>query len=306
MCNLTKKLNTTYLLTLLITLAFNSQIEVSAQKTISEKNSTCFELPKKIHETSGLIFWNNLVWTHNDDSDNTIYGINPTTGKIDSIITIPQLNVVDWEELQHDESYFYLGDFGNNYQGNRTNLRIYKVNKSTLQLDTINFSYPEQNDYSIQKPDKTSFDCEAFLVSDSCIYLFTKNWKHKNTTLYKIPNRSGGYIAEKINCFNSKGLITGATFHPSNKLVALIGYTKTLKSFIYLLYNFEDDDFLNGKHHRLTIKKRFLQTESVSFITNTQLAFTNERFHYAFIKRKQQLRIFDLAPIFQRLAIPID
>jgi hypothetical protein len=36
----------------------------------------------------------------------------------------------DWEELTQDKTHFYLGDFGNNASGNRTDLTIYKIAKT--------------------------------------------------------------------------------------------------------------------------------------------------------------------------------
>ncbi|MCO5259102.1 MAG: T9SS C-terminal target domain-containing protein [Crocinitomicaceae bacterium] len=282
---------------------------ISAQSSFKLKEKDIVflkDLPKKIKETSGLTYWNNLLWTHNDDSDNSIYGIQPATGEIDSIIKIESLKVVDWEELQHDENYFYIGDMGNNGQGNRTDLRIFKVSNKDYTIDTIQFYYPEQTDFSIHEKRNTNFDCESFLATDSIIYLFTKEWKTKKTTLYKLPNAIGNHKAIKVTTFKSKGLITGATFHPSKKAILLVGYSKTLNPFLYVIYNYTNDNFFYGKQKRLTLKERFLQVEGASFINNTQLAITNERFHYSFIKNPPQLRIIDLTTVFKKLAIPTD
>jgi hypothetical protein len=38
-------------------------------------------LPGVLHETSGLVFSDNLLWTTNDDTDTTVYGVD-TSGII--------------------------------------------------------------------------------------------------------------------------------------------------------------------------------------------------------------------------------
>lgn len=272
--------------------------------TIPDSSIQVFPLSDEIKETSGLIYWNDLLWTHNDDNDNTIYGINPTSGKTEQKITIQQLKVKDWEEIQHDKNYLYIGDFGNNYKGNRTDLRIFRKLNISDQLDTILFSYPEQTDFSAQKANSTNFDCEAFLVTDSMIYLFTKEWKSEKTTLYKIPNNPGKHHAHKISSFNSNGLITGAAFNPErNSIIILTGYSKTLSPFLYILSDFQKDDFFSGKQQRLKIGKHFLQTESVAFVSSTKIAVTNEQFNHSLIKSPQQLFIIDLEQLFKIIRI---
>lgn len=279
-----------------------------SQKNIQLKESSIirFDLPKKLKETSGLIFWNNLLWTHNDDNDNSIYGINPSSGKIDSILTFSQLRVNDWEELQQDDSNLYIGDIGNNYNGNRTDLRIFKLSKQNNRIDTIHFIYPENTNLIPLKAQTTNFDCEAFLVTDTMIYLFTKEWKNKKTTLYKLPNQAGNQKATLLSVFNSKGLITGAAYSPNKEFITLTGYSKTLKPFIYLLSNYYADNYLDGKHVRLKLKKRFLQIESVSFISPSKIAVSNERFKKSFINSPQQLMIIDLTELLQDLTKSTD
>jgi hypothetical protein len=39
------------------------------------------QLPGVLHETSGLVFSDNLLWTTNDDTDTTVYGVD-TSGII--------------------------------------------------------------------------------------------------------------------------------------------------------------------------------------------------------------------------------
>ncbi len=102
-------------------------------------------LPSQLLETSGLTFWNNLLFTHNDNDDLKIYAIDTTNGSITNSYNLTGTANIDWEEISQDENYLYVGDFGNNGSGNRTNLKILRIEKSSilnnnLKIDTINFS----------------------------------------------------------------------------------------------------------------------------------------------------------------------
>ncbi|WP_278010776.1 hypothetical protein [Flavobacterium gyeonganense] len=81
-----------------------------------------------IKETSGLIAYDHLLWTHNDDHDTNVYGLD-SLGKIKKRIILKNESNHDWEEISQDSSYIYIGDFGNNYSGNRSNLKILKIEK---------------------------------------------------------------------------------------------------------------------------------------------------------------------------------
>lgn len=265
--------------------------------TIPDSLLQQFPLDREVRETSGLIFREGLLWTHNDDNDNTIYGINPSSGVIERRISIGNLKIADWEELQHDEQYLYIGDFGNNAKGNRTDLRIFRKKKNSDKPDTILFRYPEQTDFTAQKTNSTNFDCEAFIVTDSMIYLFTKEWISTNTSLYKIPNKPGSHEAKRINTFSSHGLITGAAFNPGTQLIVLTGYTKTLAPFIYLLYGFQKDDYFSGSRQKLKISHRFMQIEAAAFLDDWTIALTNEEFNHSFVKSPPKLTIINLRPL---------
>lgn len=277
-----------YLLFLFLISNFSA---LSQEQTVVQEQQ--FNLDEKVVETSGLFYWDELLWTHNDDSDNKIYGLNPLNGKIDREIVFSQLKIKDWEELQMDNDFFYIGDFGNN-KGSRKKLRVYKISKERLIIDTIEFYFPNQPDYSKQKSKPTNYDCEAFLVADSMLYFFTKEWENQKTTLYKIPNKTGKHNATKISTFDSKGLITGASFNNNHTKIILCGYTKTLSPFLYLLSDFSSDDFLNGNKQKINLKQPFLQVEGVCFIDNETIAITNEKFSKSLININQMLTIFKL------------
>lgn len=85
-----------------------------------------------MRETSGLICFNELFWTHNDSGGRPeIYGLDTQKGKIKATVIVSNASNVDWEEIAQDDQYVYVGDFGNN-RGVRRDLCIYKIPKTAF------------------------------------------------------------------------------------------------------------------------------------------------------------------------------
>jgi hypothetical protein len=252
------------------------------------------QLPAALNETSGVVFSNNLLWTTNDDRDTTLYNID-TSAVIRKKIALKKVTNKDWEEIAQDSSYFYIGDFGNNVSGNRKDLHILRIEKKSIEgsiqkIDTISFSYSNQTDFTKLKSNTTNFDCEAFVVLHDSIYLFTKQWKKKSTTVYMIPKTPGTYIAQLKDTFNIKGLITSATIVPDRKLLVLCGYSKSLSPFAYLFYGFSGLDFFSGNKRKIKIALPFHQIEGVATRNGLQYYLTNENFtRNQFLAVPQQL-----------------
>ncbi|WP_291145476.1 T9SS C-terminal target domain-containing protein [Flavobacterium sp. UBA7680] len=259
-------------------------------------------LSDSIKETSGLIAFDGLLWTHNDDHDKTIYGLD-SLGKIKKKIILDQVINHDWEEISQDSSYLYIGDFGNNYSGNRTDLNILKIEKKSFLegnpiIEKILFQYADQTDISAQKPNSTDFDCEAFVVSKDSIYLFTKQWKSSKTSIYVLPNQPGNHIAQFKNTLDTKGLVTGATYFEEKKIIALCGYSKTGKSFLYLLYDFKNNDFLSGNKRKIDLKLPFHQIEGIATKDGLHYFITNESLiRKPILNNPQQIHYLDLSAL---------
>jgi hypothetical protein len=264
-------------------------------KTIYSKT-----LSDSIQETSGLIAFDHLLWTHNDDLDTTLYGMN-LNGIIQKKINLPGVKNVDWEEISQDSSYLYIGDFGNNYKGNRTDLHILKIDKKSFLtnnpiVDTIAFSYSKQSNFEIQTANTTDFDCEAFVVLQDGIYLFTKEWTSQKTNVYHIPKTPGKHIAQHRETLNIQGLITGATIIPEEKGILLCGYSKILKPFLYLLYDYSDNYFSNGNKRKISIALPFHQIEGIATEDGLTYYITNEAtYKPPFITTKQKIHQLDLS-----------
>ncbi|MCC7223735.1 MAG: hypothetical protein IT273_08405, partial [Chitinophagales bacterium] len=114
-----------------------------------------------LDETSGLVWWNEKLWTHNDNTDLHLYGLD-TVGNINTTYTLANTANYDWEEIAQDADYLYVGDIGNNGNGNRTDLHILRIAKNSLSLpiqdiDTIYFSYADQSDFSPAGANNTNY-----------------------------------------------------------------------------------------------------------------------------------------------------
>jgi len=271
-------------------------------ENLKVKPKYSIKLNDTINETSGLIAFENLLWTHNDDHDKTIYGLD-TLGKIQKKIILDKVINHDWEEISQDSTHIYIGDFGNNYAGNRTDLNILKINKKDFldgkpTAENIFFKYSDQTDFSSQKPNTTNFDCEAFIVSKDSIYLFTKQWKSSKTSIYVLPNQSGNHIAQLKQTIDTKGLVTGATYLESKKLITLCGYSKLGKSFLYLLYDFKNHEFDSGNKRRIDLQLSFHQIEGIATTDGLHYYLTNETLiRKPIINVPAQIHYLDLSPI---------
>ena len=248
----------------------------SANATIN----TSTILNQNVLETSGLIDWDNYLYTLNDDTDTTIYKLNKISGALVQSLALNAIQNIDWEEISQDVNYIYIGDFGNNATGNRTNLKIYKIRKSTIEtvpeIETINFNYSNQTDFTAQPANQTDFDCEAFVVTTNEILLFTKQWVSGNTTIYSLPKTSGSHTANFLTTINVTGLVTGATLKEDSRLISLCGYNNTLQPFIFLIYDYIGTNFTVANKRKIAIPLPYHQIEAIATNNGLDYNLTNE------------------------------
>jgi len=260
-------------------------------------------LSAEAEETSGLIKWNNVLYTHNDNTDHNLYALDSISGVVLKVIPLTGSTNQDWEEIAEDNEYIYIGDFGNNVSGNRTNLNILKISKASIlaqdpKLEQINFSYSNQTNFATLANNSTDFDCEAMVVSKDSIYLFTKQWASKKTSVYTLPKTQGTYIAKLKNSYDVSGLITGATYLEDKRLIVLSGYSGLVQPFFYLLYDFTGDNFFSGNKRKITMGSlSFHQAEGIATSNGLDYFVSNE--HLAqkpFVNIAQKLHRFNLSP----------
>jgi len=64
-----------------------------------------YDLPATISETSGLLFFNGKLITHNDSGDAAnLYELDTITGNITRTININNATNVDWEDVTQDDT----------------------------------------------------------------------------------------------------------------------------------------------------------------------------------------------------------
>jgi hypothetical protein len=269
-----------------------------AAASVAPSNSE--DLPSIVNENSGLILWNNSIWTHNDDTDIDLYELNPNDVNNYNSYELTGTTNVDWEEIAQDEDYVYVGDFGNNANGNRTDLKILRLEKNSLLqnnpvIDTIAFSYDLQTDFTPTGGNNTNFDCEAFVVSANQIYFFTKEWISGKTSLYTLPKQPGTHVATYQGELDVEGLITGSTYLEEEHLIVLSGYSLSLQPFLFLLYDFEGDDFFGGNKRKIGLNLPFHQIEGIATENGLDYYVSNEFFSQAGITIQAQLHEVDLS-----------
>ncbi|MBK7342157.1 MAG: T9SS C-terminal target domain-containing protein [Saprospiraceae bacterium] len=241
------------------------------------------ELPTSLSETSGLIDWDGHFWTHNDDTDIRLYALDPQDASIADECLLAGVINQDWEDIDQDDTWIYVGDFGNNSSGNRQDLHILRIEKSTLctgqpQIDTLWYSYEDQIDFSNQGSNTTDYDCEAMVVGADSIYLFTKQWKSLGTAVYALSKLPGDQIAELRGTWPVNGLITGATWMEGDRVLALCGYSSLLQPFLYVCYDYQGHSFFSGNKRRLELTLPFHQIEGISTTDGLDYTLSNERF----------------------------
>jgi hypothetical protein len=258
-----------------------------------------FALPVFLNESSGLVCDGDSVWTHNDNSDTQLYRFskNDTVGMV--VFPVIGVSNVDWEDMASDNNYFYVGDFGNNSNGARTDLRILRIGKQSLLsgspiVDTIWFSYSDQVPVVSTGPNNTDFDCEAMVVTQDSILLFSKMWVTQKSTVYSLPKVPGTHVASRKFQLEVQGLVTGASMVDSSGVVVLIGYSSVLQPFLYLLYDYPDYDFLAGNKRKLALSLPFHQVEGIGTSDGLIYHCTNERFTQSVITTEQKMHRLDL------------
>lgn len=246
-------------------------------------------LDSLLEGSSSLFFWNNGYWTFNDHNDNCLYRLDSTSATITESLCINDISSDDIEEISQDSLYLYFGDIGNN-SGSRQDLHFLRISKESIlnqafDVDTLWFSYEDQTGFTPQ-PQATDFDCEAFIVTNDSIYLFTKQWASSQTTIYSLPKTPGTHIAHRSETYNVNGLITGASYLPEYQLAVLCGYDyatenmlTALHPFIVLLYDFQADKFFSGNKRRLDFDySTRAQVEAIATHNALDYYLTNEHF----------------------------
>ncbi len=256
----------------------------SIEAQIENINSK-YDLPNTVSETSGLLFYNGKLITHNDSGDNAnLYELDTISGNITRTIHITNATNIDWEDITQDDTYIYIGDFGNN-NGNRQDLKIYRILKSdfnnatSITSEIISFSYEDQANFT-STPYNHDFDAEAFSVYNNELIIFSKNWASSEVKAYSVPKTIGIHSAKNIGYYNSEGLITGATYNDEDNSFLLCGYNKEGNPLLIYLKDVDIKNPFNGVIERTDITSSVgwaSQVEGITHISGKKYFLSRER-----------------------------
>ena len=278
---------------MLVPFSLNSQ---SYRKTIHPLQSKT--LSPRLSESSGLIYWEHSLWTHNDSRDIYLYSLDTSNGTILDSIALQGIVNTDIEEISQDENYIYLLDAGNN-SATRSDLHILKISKKSLlqrqpKIDTLWFSYEDRYELKTTTSNTSDFDCEAFIIAGDSIYLFTKQWKQQGSKMYALPNEVGNHTAQLRDSILNIGLLTGVVYLAELNRLVFCGYNLNLQPFLLLLYDFEGHDFFGGSQRKIKINLPFHQIEAITSKDGKRVYLTNETFKRAGIEVPAQWHVIDL------------
>lgn len=240
-------------------------------------------LPDALSESSGLLFFNGKIITHNDSGNTAqLFEIDTLSLVVTRAITVTNAQNVDWEDISQDENHIYIGDFGNN-NGNRTDLTIYKILKSayltseSVTAERINFVYEDQVDFE-RDPNNNDWDAEALFVLNDELIILTKQWQSGGTVAYSVPKTPGSHSAKNLGSYAVNGLVTGATYNPETETLFLIGYSRSLAGFLTKVEGVTQTSIFGGTVARTNLDIGFAQVEGITFINHTTYYFSSERF----------------------------
>ncbi|MBN1651957.1 MAG: T9SS type A sorting domain-containing protein [Bacteroidales bacterium] len=272
-------------------------------------------LNSTINETSGLIYLNEKLITHNDSGgEAALYEIDTLTGAINRKVVIENAQNSDWEDICFDDTYIYIGDFGNN-SGARTDLKIYRIaisdymstTNDTVSSETIQFSYADQVDYT-PTSNASNFDAEALISFEDKLYIFTKNWNDYQSNVYALSKTPGTYQIDKTGHLTTQGLITGATFNTTTNTLLLSGYL--FSAFVIEIHSFTNDQFSSGTMDKYAIQPTgSFQIESITPLNEKQYYLSSEENSSGAsklyrLKSKNYLAVSDPNPFSAELVYP--
>jgi len=269
-------------------------IGIASSQSQTATTITNLQTPN-LDETSGLLFYNNKLLTFNDSGGQaSLYEINSINGTITKTITITNATNVDWEDITQDASYIYIGDIGNN-NGNRTNLKVYKIAKSdfdgadnTATAEIIAYSYANQTDFT-SNPNNNNWDAEGLISRGENLLIFSKNWANKMVNVYSIHKTIGTHSAVLESSYNTNGLITGAETSLNEDVIYLTGYSSSQAPFMYTIHDIPNnslDVFSGTVSEKITnIVSIGNQVEAIALFeitpTKHRLYISNEKYIFS-------------------------
>lgn len=245
-----------------------------------------------VPEISGQVSDSTGFWALQDSGNpNQLVRLDPATGNVLQRIIIRNAENRDWEELATDGDYFYIGNVGNN-RGARQDLEVLKVPRAGLSstaeiqevdAEAIRFRYAAQTTFEASSDHNV--DCEAMIVLDGSLVLFSKNRGDLRTYAYRLPTDPGDYVLTPFEEYDAAGLITGAAWWPGDVAgtrpdrLVLTGYDRDVEG-AFMLVSQPDAErmFPEGSVTRHQIGRAGVtwQVEAVSVTPQGAILISNE------------------------------
>ncbi|MFT4679361.1 MAG: hypothetical protein ACI84C_000970 [Flavobacteriales bacterium] len=291
----------------LIAFAFSSHFS-HGQSSLSRETvvlTVSSILDSDLEECSGAVFFDeNSLLVHNDGGNAPrLFRVGVNDGRIIQEAEVKGKDNKDWEDIAEGPDAWYIGDFGNNGNGKRTDLRVLKILKSEWEEDkkfgvkakSIKFDYPEQDmEAKKSKPQSTNWDCESLIWFDGELHLFTKEWSSHKTKHYVLPTEPGEFYAKLLEEFDVQGMVTGASVTEKGRLV-LLGYSSLGLGF---LWSFEGDKGMwfnsDKRKYNLGSVNSIGQVEGVVMKSETIGYITSERWEHKKHKVSPTIYRFEL------------
>jgi hypothetical protein len=249
-----------------------------AQENIEEIGA----LPVEVSETSGLIFYNGRLITHND-SGNTpeLFEIDTVSMQIVRKVSITNAGNIDWEDMTQDDTHIYIGDFGN-YNGARKDLTIYKISKQEydqseiVSAEKIDFSYENQNEFIDNG--SSNWDAEALFSINDQLVILTKQWIDGGTVAYSLGKTPGTHLAKNIGSYLVNGLVTGATYNSLSSELVVLGHSNILVPFVLKIEGVSENSIFEGNIEKIRLDVGFAQTEGIAHVSENRYLISSEYF----------------------------
>lgn len=240
-------------------------------------------LDTALAEPSGLLYLDGQFWSFNDSGgEAALYCLDKSNGQVIRKAVVRKATNADWEDIAMDDRFVYIADVGNNF-ATRDTIVIYRIPVSELRNGAPEISYDgiitlSFDEYVLTNHhNNSSHDCEAMVVHNDSLYLFSKNWVYQTTSVYVVPGIPGHYHVKASHLYDARMLVTGADLYRDENQMVLIGYRDFMP--VVVRYDFDTDPgrIACGGRARIYPLKIGRQVEGICFDRDGSVYISSER-----------------------------
>ncbi|BCM91257.1 hypothetical protein IAD21_03123 [Abditibacteriota bacterium] len=195
-----------------------------------------------------------LLWMHNDSGDSArLFAVN-TKGKIALTVNLEGAAALDWEDMDAQKQWVYVGDIGDNFKF-RADVQIYRFKTPTIaagaKKQVLNLSTAQWQKTTVRFPDGPH-NCESLAVTpDGRLLLVTK--EESGVSGFYVWNtawRSGASVTlSKLGAWQfgkagkREALATGADFSSNGRKLVVTTYKDLYEFPLGRSFNFSSLQF---------------------------------------------------------------